>query len=153
MQPRLFCPTISSEARIMRTEMLEPATLLYTERMNDLRSDEIVAQIRTAREHGYEDMPVFVLPLDAFPGRYAIVEGNHHAWLAEREKRLVSAVVIETPEDFEKAERVRPTVWGDSIEGNDAKKTRFERAQAAIYNAAVLNRRNTGRLVGSDLSA
>jgi len=132
--------------------MIEPTTLLYTERMNDLRSDEIVAQIRTARKHGYDDMPVFVLPMEAFPGRYAIVEGNHHAWLAEREKRLVSAVVIESPEDFEKAERVRPTVWGDSIEENGSKETRFQRAQAAIYKAALLNRRNAGRLIGNDSS-
>jgi hypothetical protein len=103
--------------------------------MNDLGSDEEIAEIKRRRSDGYREHPIVVIAVDDVPDRYAIVFGNHRALLASWEQESLDALVIETPEDFAAVEQQSPIGWTQSHGTDDT--LRYATARAAILEAAM----------------
>lgn len=118
----------------MKRELLKPSSWLYTQRMNDIGSDEEIAEIKRRRaQGGYRECPIVVIPSES-EGKFAIVAGNHRALLASWENESLEAFVIENDEDFAAVEQQLPF---DSPEGqNIDDASRYVAARNLILEAA-----------------
>jgi hypothetical protein len=128
----------------MKRVRIQPNSWVYTERMNDLGSDEIISDLKGKRLRGEnQDVPLVVMSFEEFPTKYVIVSGNHRALLAKWEHEPLDAVVLETPEDFEAIERERPTNWGQSYSASNV--SRYTAARSEILEAAIHQARRANR--------
>ena len=124
----------------MKRVVLPPAQWVYTERLDGLDADEIIAQIRKDRATpGYREHAVYVVPIDANSTIFALYNGNHRALLAEWENRALMVRVLEGVADYIQAEADQPTYWADDAAPADSStpEQRYSAALKAVRRSAA----------------
>lgn len=122
----------------MGYRILDPGSWLYTDRMNDIGSDEIIAELRRSWSRLQEEEPIIVVPVQEMPGKFAIVSGNHRALIAERDQKPITARVIENDEDIASIHDIAQA-WEEDIDADDdtCHKSRYQRVTSQVVQAAL----------------
>lgn len=119
-------------------KQLAPGSWLYTDRMNHIRSDEIIAELRKQSAAGDQQDPILVVAVEEVPGKFAIISGNHRALIAERDQHPLPALVIESEEDLVPVEGIAEA-WDEDSTPTDTQSrgSKYQRLREKVVQAAL----------------